>query len=101
MILQKDPQHSIAFCNLQIALRTLCDWSGWYNESQKLKEILQEQISKDKLPCVSPFHSIMFPIDDEVLTLKKIRYNTESLSRGKFAKKNREINLNMNNNYNL
>jgi protein O-GlcNAc transferase len=54
-----------AFCNLAHCLQIICDWSDYDARMKKLVGIVEEQLSKKRLPSVHPHHSMLYPLSHE------------------------------------
>ncbi|KAI1713615.1 glycosyl transferase family 41 domain-containing protein [Ditylenchus destructor] len=54
-----------AFCNLAHCLQIICDWSDYDNRMKKLVLIVEDQLSKKRLPSVHPHHSMLYPLSHE------------------------------------
>uniref|UniRef100_A0A914DGF5 protein O-GlcNAc transferase n=1 Tax=Acrobeloides nanus TaxID=290746 RepID=A0A914DGF5_9BILA len=51
-----------AFCNLAHCLQIICDWTDYDNRMKKLVAIVEDQLSKKRLPSVHPHHSMLYPL---------------------------------------
>ncbi|PAV88559.1 hypothetical protein WR25_21848 [Diploscapter pachys] len=60
--LKLKPDFPDAFCNLAHCLQIICDWTDYENRMKRLVAIVDEQLSKKRLPSVHPHHSMLYPL---------------------------------------
>ncbi|PIO74291.1 tetratricopeptide repeat protein [Teladorsagia circumcincta] len=60
--LKLKPDFPDAFCNLAHCLQIICDWTDYDNRMKRLVAIVDEQLSKKRLPSVHPHHSMLYPL---------------------------------------
>ncbi|EGT53159.1 CBN-OGT-1 protein [Caenorhabditis brenneri] len=60
--LKLKPDFPDAFCNLAHCLQIICDWTGYDKRIRKLVQIVEEQLTKKRLPSVHPHHSMLYPL---------------------------------------
>lgn len=57
------PEFGEAIANLTHALVTVCDWRTREEDFAKLNRLITVQLSsKNTIPCVQPFHSLVYPL---------------------------------------
>ncbi|CAI4229118.1 unnamed protein product [Auanema sp. JU1783] len=61
--LKLKPDFPDAFCNLAHCLQIICDWADYDNRMKKLVAIVDDQLSKKRLPSVHPHHSMLYPLN--------------------------------------
>ncbi|EYC21018.1 hypothetical protein Y032_0020g185 [Ancylostoma ceylanicum] len=60
--LKLKPDFPDAFCNLAHCLQIICDWTDYDNRMKRLVAIVDDQLSKKRLPSVHPHHSMLYPL---------------------------------------
>lgn len=63
--LKLKPDFPDAYCNLTHCLQIICDWSDYEVRMKRLVLIVEEQLSKKRLPSVHPHHSMLYPLSHE------------------------------------
>lgn len=43
-------------------LQIVCDWSDYEARMEKIIQVVNEQLAKNRLPSVHPHHSMLYPI---------------------------------------
>lgn len=43
-------------------LQIICDWSDYESRMGKIVQLVDEQLSKNRLPSVHPHHSMLYPL---------------------------------------
>uniref|UniRef100_A0A915IFP7 protein O-GlcNAc transferase n=1 Tax=Romanomermis culicivorax TaxID=13658 RepID=A0A915IFP7_ROMCU len=90
MALRLRPEFPDAYCNLAHCLQIICDWTDYDNRMKKLVQIVEDQLTKNRLPSVHPHHSMLYPLSHEQRKLIAGRHahlcmEKVALSRGKTA----------------
>ena len=59
------PSFPEAFCSRAHCLQYICDWTDYTSRNKQVVELVQEQLSKCRLPSVHPHHSMLYPLSHE------------------------------------
>jgi protein O-GlcNAc transferase len=65
MALKLKPDFPDAFCNLAHCLQIACDWTDYEDRMQKIVQVVDDQLAKNRLPSVHPHHSMLYPLTHE------------------------------------
>jgi len=60
--LKLKPEFPDAYCNLAHCLQIICDWSDYKSRMKKLLSIVEDQLSRNRLPSVHPHHTMLYPL---------------------------------------
>ena len=52
---------TVDLSNPQIA----CDWTDYEDRMQKIVQVVDDQLAKNRLPSVHPHHSMLYPLTQE------------------------------------
>ncbi|CAL8089196.1 unnamed protein product [Orchesella dallaii] len=76
------PELPEAYYNLVHCKQICCDWNGLEEHKLRIIQIVEEQLSKNQLPCVHPHHTMLFPFSHCQRKLIAKRYCEEFSMRG-------------------
>lgn len=60
--LRLKPDFPDAYCNLAHCLQIICDWTDYDERMRRLRQIVGEQLQRNRLPSVHPHHSMLYPL---------------------------------------
>lgn len=48
-----------------MSLQIACDWNDYEDRMQKIVQVVDDQLAKNRLPSVHPHHSMLYPLTQE------------------------------------
>ena len=53
---------SISVFSVVLSSQIVCDWTDYDTRMQKIEQVVDDQLQKNRLPSVHPHHSMLYPL---------------------------------------